>query len=139
MKMPLDMKKLLGALGAVLLAALPLLAFGQEAAPAAASIPNKGDVSWMLMSTALVLMMSVPALALFYGGMVRSKNALSVLMQVFVVFSLIVVLWCVYGYSLAFTEGSGKLSAFVGGWDRLFLKGTVDSIKGEVAMGGTFR
>ena len=87
MKMPLDMKKLLGALGAVLLAALPLLAFGQEAAPAAAAAPitNKGDVSWMLMSTALVLMMSVPALALFYGGMVRSKNALSVLMQVFVV------------------------------------------------------
>jgi len=140
MKMPLDMKKLLGALGAVLLAALPLLAFGQEAAPAAAAapIPNKGDVSWMLMSTALVLMMSVPALALFYGGMVRSKNALSVLMQVFVVFSLIVVLWCVYGYSLAFTEGSGKLSAFVGGWDRLFLKGTFDSIKGEFAMAATF-
>ena len=140
MKMPLDMKKLLGALGAVLLAALPLLAFGQEAAPAAAAapVPNKGDVSWMLMSTALVLMMSVPALALFYGGMVRSKNALSVLMQVFVVFSLIVVLWCVYGYSLAFTEGSGKLSAFVGGWDRLFLKGTFDSIKGEFAMAATF-
>ncbi|OGI53009.1 MAG: ammonia channel protein [Candidatus Muproteobacteria bacterium RIFCSPHIGHO2_02_FULL_65_16] len=134
------MKKLLGALGAVLLAALPLLAFGQEAAPAAAAapVPNKGDVSWMLMSTALVLMMSVPALALFYGGMVRSKNALSVLMQVFVVFSLIVVLWCVYGYSLAFTEGSGKLSAFVGGWDRLFLKGTFDSIKGEFAMAATF-
>ena len=140
MKMPLDMKKLLGALGAVLLAALPLLAFGQEAAPAAAAapVPNKGDVSWMLMSTALVLMMSVPALALFYGGMGRSKNALSGLMQVFVVFSLIVVLWCIYGYSLAFTEGSGKLSAFVGGWDRLFLKGTFDSIKGEFAMAATF-
>ena len=109
-------------------------------APAAAPAPqpNKGDVSWMLMSTALVLMMSVPALALFYGGMVRSKNALSVLMQVFVVFSLIVVLWCIYGYSLAFTEGSGKLSAFVGGWDRLFLKGTFDSIKGEFAMAATF-
>ena len=60
----------------------------------------------MLISTALVLMMSVPALALFYGGMVRSKNMLSVLMQVFVVFSLITVLWCVYGYSLAFTEAS---------------------------------
>ena len=66
-------------------------------APAAsnAPAPNKGDVSWMLVSTALVLMMSVPALALFYGGMVRSKNMLSVLMQVFVVFSLITVLWCV--------------------------------------------
>src|SRR3954466_9847363 len=81
------------------------------AAPAAASAtpaptPNKGDTAWMLTSTALVLLMSVPALALFYGGMVRSKNMLSMLMQVFVVFSLITVLWCVYGYSLAFTEGN---------------------------------
>jgi Amt family ammonium transporter len=83
-------------------------------------------------------MMSVPALALFYGGMVRSKNALSVLMQVFVVFSLVTVLWCIYGYSLAFTEGSGKLAAFIGGWDRLFLKGTFDAVKGEFAMAATF-
>ena len=86
-----------------------------EAAPAAtaapAPTPNKGDVAWMLVSTALVLMMCIPALALFYGGMVRSKNMLSVLMQVFVVFSLITVLWCIYGYSLAFTEGN----AFFGG------------------------
>jgi Amt family ammonium transporter len=106
------------------------------AAPAAtvAPAPNKGDVSWMLVSTALVLMMSVPALALFYGGMVRSKNMLSVLMQVFVVFSLITVLWCVYGYSLAFTEGN----AFFGSFDRLFLKGTFDSAKGEFAMAATF-
>ncbi len=78
--------------------------------------------------------MSVPALALFYGGMVRSKNMLSVLMQVFVVFSLIVVLWAVYGYSLAFTEGN----AYIGGFDRLFLKGTFDAAKGEFAMGATF-
>src|SRR5436190_15224975 len=76
----------------------------EEAKPA--PVPNKGDVAWMLTSTALVLMMSVPALALFYGGMVRSKNALSMLMQVFVVFSLVTVLWCIYGYSLAFTEGN---------------------------------
>ena len=76
------------------------------AAPAAAPAAeapkqtvNKGDVAWMLTSTTLVLMMSIPALALFYGGMVRSKNMLSVLIQVFVVFSLIVVLWCIYGYS----------------------------------------
>ena len=96
--------------------------------------PNKGDVAWMLTSTALVLMMSVPALALFYGGLVRSKNMLSVLMQVFVVFSLVTVLWCIYGYSLAFTEGN----AFFGGWDRLFLKGTFDSIKGEFSMAATF-
>ena len=105
-------------------------------APAASSAPapNKGDVSWMLVSTALVLMMSVPALALFYGGMVRSKNMLSVLMQVFVVFSLVTVLWCVYGYSLAFTEGN----AFFGSFDRLFLKGTFDPMKNEFAMAATF-
>src|SRR6185436_1213085 len=76
-----------------------------EAKPAPKPVPNKGDVTWMLVSTAFVLMMSVPALALFYGGMVRSKNMLSMLMQVFVVFSLVTVLWCIYGYSLAFTEG----------------------------------
>ena len=84
---------------------------------------DKGDMSWMLTSTALVLMMSVPALALFYGGLVRSKNMLSVLMQVFVTFSLITVLWCIYGYSLAFTTGN----AFFGSFDaRLFLKGVFD-------------
>jgi Amt family ammonium transporter len=103
-------------------------------AEAPAPTPNKGDVSWMLVSTALVLMMSVPALALFYGGMVRSKNMLSVLMQVFVVFSLVTVLWCIYGYSLAFTEGN----AYFGGFDRLFLNGTFDSAKGEFAMAATF-
>jgi Amt family ammonium transporter len=108
-----------------------------EAKPAEAKpapTPNKGDVAWMLTSTALVLMMSVPALALFYGGMVRSKNALSMLMQVFVVFSLVTVLWCIYGYSLAFTEGN----AYFGYLDRLFLKGTFDSAKGEFAMAATF-
>src|SRR2546421_2389089 len=104
----------------------------EEAKPA--PTPNKGDVAWMLTSTALVLMVSVPALALFYGGMVRSKNVLSMLMQVFVVFSLVTVLWCIYGYSLAFTEGN----AFFGGFDRLFLKGTFDSAKGEFAMAATF-
>ena len=86
------------------------------------------------MSTALVLLMSVPALALFYGGLVRSKNMLSVLMQVFVVFSLITVLWCVYGYSLAFTGGN----AFIGGFDRLFLKGVFDSATGTFSLGATF-
>jgi Amt family ammonium transporter len=96
--------------------------------------PNKGDIAWMLTSTALVIMMSIPALALFYGGMVRSKNMLSVLMQVFVTFSLITVLWCIYGYSLAFTEGN----AFFGGFDRLFLKGTFDSATGAFAMAATF-
>jgi Amt family ammonium transporter len=105
-------------------------------APAAtpAPTPNKGDVAWMMTSTALVLLMSVPALALFYGGLVRSKNMLSVLMQVFVTFSLITVLWCIYGYSIAFTEGN----SFFGGLDRLFLKGTFDSVKGEFSMAATF-
>src|SRR4051812_12429021 len=93
--------------------------------------PNKGDVAWMLTSTALVLMMSVPALALFYGGMVRAKNTLSMLMQVFVVFSLVTVLWCIYGYSLAFTEGN----AYFGGFDRLFLKGATDSMAATFSKG----
>jgi len=105
------------------------------AAAAPAPTPNKGDVAWMLMSTALVIMMSVPALALFYGGMVRSKNALSVLMQVFVVFSLVTVLWCIYGYGLAFTEGNAYFGSLT---DRLFLKGTFDSAKGEFANAATF-
>ena len=93
--------------------------------------PNKGDVAWMLTCTALVLMMSVPALALFYGGLVRAKNMLSVLMQVFVGFSLVTVLWCVYGYSLAFTEGN----AIFGGWDRLFLKGATDAMAATFSKG----
>ena len=105
-----------------------------EAAPAAAPVANKGDVAWMLVSTLLVIMMTVPGLALFYGGLVRSKNILSVLMQVMVTFSLIVVLWAIYGYSLAFTEGN----AFVGGLDRLFLKGVFDPAAGSFAMAATF-
>jgi len=103
------------------------------AAPAATPAPpkfDKGDIAWMLVCTALVIMMSIPALALFYGGMVRAKNMLSVLMQVFVTFSLIVVLWCVYGYSLAFTEGN----AFFGGLGRLFLQGAGDA----TAVAATF-
>jgi Amt family ammonium transporter len=120
-------------------ASAPAVAAPAAAAPATAAaaptpVPNKGDVAWMLVCTAMVLLMSVPALALFYGGMVRSKNILSVLMQVFVVFSLITVLWCVYGYSLAFTEGN----AYFGGFDRLFLKGSFDAAKGEFAMAATF-
>ena len=118
----------------------PAAAPAATAAPAAAATaapapqPHKGDTAWMLTATALVLLMSVPALALFYGGLVRSKNMLSMLMQVFVVFSLITVLWCVYGYSLAFTEGN----SYFGGFDRLFLKGVFDPMKGEFALGATF-
>src|SRR5229473_7490031 len=106
-----------------------------SATPTPAPTPNKGDVAWMLTSTALVLMMSVPALALFYGGLVRSKNMLSTLMQVFVGFSLITVLWCIYGYSLAFTEGNAYFGSLT---ERLFLKGTFDPVKGEFANGATF-
>jgi Amt family ammonium transporter len=115
------------------------------AAPAsAASTPtivetvNKGDVAWMLVSTALVIMMSIPALGLFYGGLVRSKNMLSVLMQVFVTFSLIVVLWAIYGYSFAFTQGSGWLSPYIGGGSRLFLHDTFDAVKGTFSNAATF-
>jgi len=104
------------------------------AEPAAAPVPNKGDVAWMLVATLLVITMTVPGLALFYGGLVRSKNMLSVLMQVMVTFSLIVVLWCIYGYSLAFTEGN----AFIGGFDRLFMKGLFDPAAGTFAMAATF-
>ena len=113
-------------------------------ASAAASTPtivetvNKGDVSWMLVSTALVIMMSIPALALFYGGLVRSKNMLSVLMQVFVTFSLIIVLWCLYGYSFTFTQGSGWTSPFFGGTSRVFLKDTFDVMKGTFSNAATF-
>jgi Amt family ammonium transporter len=110
------------------------VAASASAPAAAAPVPNKGDVAWMLVSTVLVIMMSIPGLALFYGGLVRSKNMLSVLMQVFVTFSMITVLWIVYGYSLAFTEGN----AFIGGLDRLFLKGVFDPATGTFAMGATF-
>ncbi|HJV62026.1 MAG TPA: ammonium transporter [Albitalea sp.] len=103
-------------------------------APAAAPVPNKGDTAWMLVSTLLVIMMSIPGLALFYGGLVRSKNMLSVLMQVFVTFSMITVLWVLYGYSLAFTEGN----QFVGGLSRVFLNGVFDPVKGEFANAATF-
>jgi Amt family ammonium transporter len=110
-----------------------------EAAPAeAAAAPaaptyDKGDISWMLVSTLLVLMMAVPGLALFYGGMVRAKNILSVSMQIFVTFSLLSVLWAIYGYSIAFTSGN----AFFGGFDRLFLSGMLDAA-GNLTPAATF-
>src|SRR5687768_6051971 len=107
--------------------AAPAVAADAASAPAAAApVANKGDTAWLLVCTVLVIMMSIPGLALFYGGLVRSKNMLSVLMQVFVTFSMICVLWVVYGYSLAFTEGN----SFVGGLDRLFLKGVFDPASG---------
>ncbi|MFB0935438.1 MAG: ammonium transporter [Propionivibrio sp.] len=112
----------------------PAAAAAPAAAPEAAPapVPNKGDNAWIMMSAALVILMSIPGLALFYGGLVRTKNMLSVLMQVFVIFSLITVLWVVYGYSLAFTEGG----AFFGSLDKLFLKGiTPDSVGATFSKG----
>ncbi len=115
-------------------AAAPAAAAPAAPAEAPAPVPNKGDTAWMMVATILVILMVLPGLALFYGGLVRSKNMLSVLMQVMVTFSLIVVLWFIYGYSLAFTEGN----AFIGGFDRLFMKGIWDNAAGTFANAATF-
>ena len=118
--------------GLLLSASAALAQAAPEAAAAVAAIPNKGDTAFMTISTLLVILMTIPGLALFYGGLVRSKNMLSVLMQVFVVSSLIYVLWSIYGYSVAFTGGS----PFFGGFDKLFLKGiTPDSIAATFSKG----
>ena len=122
--------KFLGAAGAMLFAALP--AFAQEAVEKAADGPikaptveqmagmvDKGDTTWMLISSALVLLMSIPALALFYGGLVRTKNMLSLLMQVFMIVSVAALVWVTFGYSLSFTSGN----AFIGGFSKIFLQG----------------
>jgi Amt family ammonium transporter len=112
------MTKTLSSLVLLLLLGYAGVAAAEELA-AASPAPNKGDTAWMIVATVLVILMIVPGLALFYGGMVRAKNMLSVLMQVFVIFSLIAVLWAVYGYSIAFTEGN----AFFGGFGKAFLMG----------------
>jgi ammonium transporter, Amt family len=114
-------------------AAAPAEAASAPAAPAAAApVPNKGDTAFMTIATVLVILMTIPGLALFYGGLVRSKNMLSVLMQVFVVFALISVLWVVYGYSMAFTGGN----PYFGGLSKMFLSGvTPDSIAATFSKG----
>lgn len=105
------------------LVALALAAAGTALAQTpAAPVPNKGDVAFMMSSTVLVLLMTIPGLALFYGGLVRSKNMLSVLTQVFAIVSIVVLLWVIYGYSLAFTNGGG-LNDYVGGFSKAFLRG----------------
>ncbi|WP_138516731.1 ammonium transporter [Limnobacter alexandrii] len=105
----------------------------EEAAAEVVETVNKGDITWMMVATALVIFMTVPGLALFYGGLVRSKNMLSVLMQVFTVFCLIVVLWSIYGYSLAFGGGDNP---FVGNFSKLFLSGvTPDSLSATFTEG----
>src|SRR5205085_886492 len=108
-------------------AGLAVLAVGLFAATAAYAEPtvNKGDNAWMLTSTVLVLLMTIPGLALFYGGLVRSKNMLSVLMQVFYTVCIVTILWALYGYSLAFTGGSD----FIGGFSKAFLMGVTPDSK----------
>jgi Amt family ammonium transporter len=119
----------LGRLSAAAAAFLaPVIAFAQETAPAAAEavaaapVPDKGDTTWMLVSSALVLLMTIPGLALFYGGLVRSKNMLSVMMQVLMIAAVAMIVWVTYGYSMAFTAG-GSMNSFIGGFSKLFLAG----------------
>jgi Amt family ammonium transporter len=108
------------------------LAFAQEAVPPAAveaaveavapAAPDPGNTAWMLVSAALVLLMTIPGLAIFYGGLVRAKNVLSVLMQVFTICAVVMVIWVIYGYSLTFTDGGG-LNSYIGGFSKMFLAG----------------
>jgi Amt family ammonium transporter len=122
MKMQTKIGTVVGALSASLMAGLPALAQDMIQNPSAeqmATMVNKGDTTWMLVSSALVLMMSIPALALFYGGLVRTKNMLSLLMQTFMIVSIAALLWIAVGYSLAFTPGS----PYIGGLSKAFLAG----------------
>ncbi len=131
----MTLRKIAG-LGALLSLVMPGLALAEEAAPAL----NSGDTAWMLTATALVLFMTIPGLALFYGGMVRSKNVLSVMMQCFAITGLMSILWMVYGYSMAFdTTGMEKgvlnFNSFVGGFSKAFLSGvTPDSLTSATAL-----
>lgn len=110
-----------------------LIALLAPACALAADAPNPGNTAWVMTATVLVILMTIPGLALFYGGMVRGKNVLSILCQVFVTFSLLAILWAVYGYSLAFTQGS---TPFIGGFDRLFMSGiTPDSVVATFSKG----
>ncbi len=112
--------------------AAPAVAEDAAAAEAPAPTVDKGDVAWMMTATILVILMTVPGLALFYGGMVRTKNMLSMLMKVFMTFSLLSVLWVVYGYSVAFSDGN----QFFGGLSKMFLSGvTVESLAGTFSKG----
>ncbi|MFK2911850.1 ammonium transporter [Pseudomonas sp. 3HC3] len=131
----MTLRKIAG-LGALLSLVMPGLALAEEAAPAL----NSGDTAWMLTATALVLFMTIPGLALFYGGMVRSKNVLSVMMQCFAITGLMSILWVVYGYSMAFDTGGMEkgvlnFNSFVGGLSKAFLSGvTPDSLTSATAL-----
>ena len=102
--------------------AAPAAADAAAAPAAAALVPNKGDTAWMLVSSALVLMMSIPGLALFYGGLVRTKNMASILTQVFAIVAMVGVVWTLYGYSLAFSDG-GSMTPYIGGFTKAFMHG----------------
>ncbi len=128
------MKYLLNSFMLVVLLGFAGFAIADPETAVAAVTPtvNKGDTAWVIMATILVILMVIPGLALFYGGMVRAKNMLSVLMQVFVIFSMMAILWAIYGYSIAFTEGN----AFFGGFSKLFLIGiTPDSMAATFSKG----
>jgi Amt family ammonium transporter len=133
-------------LGTIALGALgTIAAFAQEAAPAAQAVPvpDKGDTAWMLVATILVILMTIPGLALFYGGLVRAKNMLSILMQVLAGFSMIALLWVIYGYSLAFSgagsaEEATALTPFIGGLGKLFLAGVTPASLAESFTKGVF-
>jgi Amt family ammonium transporter len=117
-------------------AVAPVVAAPVVATPAAAPAPvaDKGDTTWMLVATALVIMMTIPGLALFYGGLVRSKNMLSVLTQIFTIFCIISILWVVYGYSMAFTPGN----EYIGGLSKAFLKGVDVNAMAETFSKGVY-
>ena len=147
------MKRLLGSLLLSLGLGVASLALAEEVAPVAADAvaqvaapaadgavaavptPDKGDTTWMLVSTLLVILMTIPGLALFYGGLVRAKNMLSVLSQVFAIFCVISILWVVYGYSLVFTSG-GDLNSYIGGLSKMFLAGVDTSVNVETFSKG---
>lgn len=114
--------------------AAPSTSAPTEAAAAPAPVPDKGDTAWMMIATVLVTLMVIPGLALFYGGLVRQKNMLSVLMQVFMIFSLMAVLWAIYGYSVAFTGGS----PFYGGLSKAFLAGITPESLGATFSKGVY-
>jgi Amt family ammonium transporter len=115
-----------------ILSLLTLAGLFSAATPALAEdVLNSGDTAWMIVATVLVIMMTIPGLALFYGGLVRAKNMLSVLMQVFAVFALMSILWALFGYSLAFTEG--PFNSIYGGFSKAFLSGiTPDTLSGTI-------
>ena len=123
------MKTFLRSFTALALFGTSALSFADEVVT---PVVNKGDTAWVMISTILVILMIIPGLALFYGGMVRAKNMLSILMQVFVIFCMIALLWAIYGYSVAFTEGN----PFFGGMSKAFLKGiTPDSTAATFSKG----